>query len=106
MWKLGSIFACSFINIIVSWFYNIHQKELAAYEHAKKFVSQQYHEDGTLINGGIIYDRGRGNFAVILENESTNKKYYLEVKIGKDSSLVSIIDETSTSTIEVPHTPK
>ena len=104
MLKLGSIFACSIIIIIVSWFYNTHQKELAAYDHAKKFVSQQYHEDGSLINGGIRYDLGRGNFAVIVENESTAKKYYLEVKIGKDSSLVSIIDETSL--IEVPETHK
>ena len=104
MWKSGSIFACSIIIIIVSWFYNSHQKELVAFDHAKKYVSQQYHQDGPLINGGIRYDRGRGNFAVIVENESTNKKYYLEVKIRKDSSLVSIIDETFT--IEVPHTPK
>lgn len=104
MWKLGTIFACSILVIIVSWFYNTLQKELATYEHAKKYVSQQYHEDGSLINGGIRSDRGRGNFAVIVENELTNKKYYLEVKIGKDSSLVSIIDDTST--IEVPHTHK
>ena len=104
MWKLGTIFACSTIIIIVSWFYITHQKELVAFDHAKKYVSQQYHEDGPLINAGIRYDRGRGNFAVIVENGVINKKYYLEVKIRKDSSLVSIIDETST--IEVPHTHK
>lgn len=104
MWKFGIIFACSTIFIIVTWFYNTHQTELVAFDHAKKYVIQQYQEDGTLINGGIRYDRGRGNFAVIIENESTNKKYYLEVKIGKDSSLVSIIGETSL--IEVPETHK
>ena len=103
MWKLSTIFSCSIIIIIISWFYNTHQKELVAFDHAKKYVSQQYREDGALINGGIRYDHGRGNYAVIVENESTNKKYYLEVKLTKDSSLVSIIDETSNIEVPVRH---
>lgn len=89
------------IAVITSlWFLTDYKKnESAAFKYAKEYVIDQYNEDENLTNGGIRYDVGRGNYSVIVQNDKNNK-YYLEVKLSDDLTLVSIEDDTSN--IEAP----
>jgi hypothetical protein len=81
----------SLLSII--WFYN-HGKWKPRNQLCNKYVINQYNENGNLTNGGARYDVGRGNYSVIVQNDK-NKKYYIEVKLNNNLTLVSVEDDTS-----------
>ena len=95
MWKKISLIALCLIIFTVIWLYiNQKENEATAFKYAKEYVINQYNENGNLTNGGTRYDVGRGNYSVIVQNDN-NKKYYLEVKLSNDLTLVSVEDDTS-----------
>lgn len=95
MWKKISISALFFVIVTFVWLYlNQKEKEAFAFNYAKEYVINQYNENENLTNGGIRYDVGRGNYSVIVQNDNNNK-YYLEVKLSNDLTLVSVEDDTS-----------
>ena len=95
MWKKISLIALCLVIFTFIWL-SINQKENedTAYKYAKEYVINNYNENGNLTNGGTRYDIGRGNYSVIVQNENNNK-YYLEVKLSNDLTIVSIDDDTS-----------
>lgn len=70
------------------------ENEAAIFNHAKEYVIAHYSEDDDLFHGGTRYDYGRGNYFVIAQTPQ-DTKYYLEVKIDANRSLVSIVDNSS-----------
>lgn len=86
-----------FIGIIVGaayLYYEHKENKMAAFNYAKEFVVTEYSESTNLSRGGTKYDFGRGNYFVIVQNKQ-QRKYYLEVKLSSDGSLVSIEDNTN-----------
>jgi lipopolysaccharide export LptBFGC system permease protein LptF len=95
MWKKISLIALCLIIFTVIWLYiNQKENEATAFKYAKEYVINQYNENGNLTNGGTRYDVGRGNYSVIVQIDNNNK-YYLEVKLSNDLTLVSVEDDTS-----------
>jgi len=95
MWKKISLIVLCTVIFSFSWLYiDLKENEATAFIFAKEYVINQYYENGNLTNGGTRYDVGRGNYSVIVQNDN-NKKYYLEVKLSNDLSLVSVEDNTS-----------
>jgi len=95
MWKKISLIALCLVIFSFIWLYiNQKENEDTAFKYAKEYVINQYNENENLTNGGTRYDIGRGNYSVIVQNENNNK-YYLEVKLSKDLTLVSVEDDTS-----------
>jgi hypothetical protein len=95
MWKKVSLIVLCFVIFTSIWFHKIHKEyETAAFNYAKEYVINQYKEDGNLTNGGARFDIGRGNYSIIVQNDK-NKKYYIEVKLSNDLTLVSVEDDTS-----------
>lgn len=95
MLKKVSLIVLCFVIFTIIWFYNNHKEsENAAFNYAKEYVIDQYNEDGNLTNGGARFDIGRGNYSIIVQNDK-NKKYYIEVKLSNDLTLVSVEDDTS-----------
>lgn len=76
------------------WYLEYKENEAAAFNHAKEYVLVHYDETDDLFHGGTKYDYGRGNYFVIVQTLQ-DTKYYLEVKIDDDRSLVSIADNSS-----------
>lgn len=82
------------ISITGYMYFNHKKNEVAAFDYAKEYIMTEYNESNKLSPGGTRYDFGRGNYFVIVQNQQ-HKKYYLEVKLSNDRSLVSITDNTS-----------
>ena len=97
MWKKMSLIPLCLIIFTIIWLYiyqNENENENTAFKYAKEYVINQYKENGDLTNGCTRYDVGRGNYSVIVQNDNNNK-YYLEVKLSNDLTLVSVQDDTS-----------
>ena len=95
MWKKISLITLCLIIFTIIWLYiNQKENEDTAFKYAKEYVINNYNENGNLTNGGTRYDIGRGNYSVIVQNDN-NIKYYFEVKLSNDLTLVSIEDDTS-----------
>lgn len=77
------------------WTYNDRKKnETAVFEHSIEYIVTKYNEDKNFKNFGILYDNNRGNYFIMVQNETSHKIYSLEVKLTDNLSLVHIEDNT------------
>lgn len=92
--KIIIVILCIGILCSIWIYYSNKKKETAVLEHSIDYIVSKYNEDNNFSNLSIEYDFGRGNYFILLQNDTTNKFYSLEVKLAKNLSLVYIYDNT------------
>ncbi|WP_313894634.1 hypothetical protein [Psychrobacillus sp.] len=95
MLKKVAIFTLCIVIVLSIWMYNNQKKnEAEVFEHSMHYIVTKYKEDKNFSNLGVTYNFGRGNYFILLQNDTTNKFYSLEVKLAKKQYIVYIEDHT------------
>jgi len=83
------------VIVLSIWIYNNNRKkEVAVFDYSMGYIATKYNEDKNFRNVGIRYDYNRGNYFIILQNDTSHKVYSLEVKLADRHYLVHIEDNT------------